>query len=452
MQPQDYRQKILTFPRFKQNAADMKTLFHAADYREQLLSLITQAQHRIYLAALYLQEDTGGQLILEALFEAKKRNPTLDLVVFVDWHRGQRGLIGATQQLGNAAWYAKQIAERGISLKIIGVPINTREMFGVFHFKGFVIDDTLLYTGASLNDVYLHIGDKYRADRYHLIKNQALTDSFVAYLHNQIAPCYPNFRLDDGLLHRPKKPKPLITQFRRDLMDKTYEIPLANGLVKDKQPQLSLMPLVGLGKKNNPLNETILDLVNSATQSLIFCTPYFNFPASLMRSVKQALKRGVRVEIIVGDKTANDFFIPETEPFKTIGAVPYLYEMNLRRYATKYSKALETGQLTLRLWAHDTHSYHLKGLWVDDDLMLITGNNFNPRAFHLDLENAILLHDPLDEKSQEKQAELSHIRQKTTVITSAEQLDDLSDYPLHVKKILTRLSRIRLDRLLCRIM
>lgn len=452
MQPQDYRQKLLALPRFKQNVTDIQTLFYASDYREKLLSLIARGQHRIYLAALYLQEDTGGLLILDALFAAKKRNSNLDIVIFVDWHRGQRGLIGAKQQLGNAAWYAKQIAEQGIHLKIIGVPINTREIFGVFHFKGFVIDDTLLYTGASLNDVYLHIGDKYRADRYHLIKNEALADSFVAYLHNHIAPCYPNFRLDDGLLYKPKKPKPLITQFRHALMVKTDDMNLANGLIKDKQPQLSLISLVGLGKKNNLLNETILDLVNSATQSLIFCTPYFNFPASLMRSVKQALNRGVRVEIIVGDKKANDFFIPETEPFKTIGAVPYLYEMNLRRYAIKYAKTLQTGQLTLRLWAHDAHSYHLKGLWVDDDLMLITGNNFNPRAFHLDLENAILIHDPLGEKTQEKQTELSHIRQKTSIIASAEQLDYLSDYPLHVKKIVTRLSSIRLDRLLCRIM
>ncbi|MBY0345447.1 MAG: CDP-diacylglycerol--serine O-phosphatidyltransferase, partial [Neisseriaceae bacterium] len=410
MQPQDYRQKLLTLPRFKQDAEAMQTLFHAADYREKLLSLIIHAQQRIYLAALYLQEDAGGLLILEALFEAKKRNSALDIVIFVDWHRGQRGLIGAKQQLGNAAWYKKQIAERGIPLKIIGVPINTREMFGVFHFKGFVIDNTLLYTGASLNEVYLHTGDKYRADRYHLIKNQTLTDCFVKYLHNNIIPCYPNFRLDDGLLHRPKKPKPIITQFRNDLMYKTYDLNTSDQLVKGSNKQLNLIPLVGLGKKNNLLNQTILDLVSSATQSLIFCTPYFNFTAPLMRSVKHALKRGVRVEIIVGDKTANDFFIPETEPFKTIGAVPYLYEMNLRRYATKYANVLKTGQLSLRLWAHGTHSYHLKGLWVDDDFMLITGNNFNPRAFNLDLENAILLHDPLGEKNQEKQAELSHIR------------------------------------------
>ena len=47
-----------------------------------------------------------------------------------------------------------------------GVPINTREVFGVLHIKGFVFDDTVLYSGASINNVYLQQQDKYRYDRY----------------------------------------------------------------------------------------------------------------------------------------------------------------------------------------------------------------------------------------------------------------------------------------------
>ena len=43
-----------------------------------------------------------------------------------------------------------------------GVPINTREVFGVLHIKGFVFDDTVLYSGASINNVYLQQQDKYR--------------------------------------------------------------------------------------------------------------------------------------------------------------------------------------------------------------------------------------------------------------------------------------------------
>lgn len=51
----------------------------------------------------------------------------------------------------------------------------------------------------------------------------------------------------------------------------------------------------------------------------------------------------------------------------------------------------------VRLWKDDDNTYHLKGMWVDDKWMLLTGSNLNPRAWRLDLENAILIHDPKQE-------------------------------------------------------
>ena len=56
-----------------------------------------------------------------------------------------------------------------------------------------------------------------------------------------------------------------------------------------------------------------------------------------MRNIIQLLREGKKVEIIVGDKTANDFYIPEDEPFKIIGALPYLYEINLRRFPEPFA-------------------------------------------------------------------------------------------------------------------
>ena len=52
---------------------------------------------------------------------------------------------------------------------IYGVPVQNRELFGVLHLKGFVIDDTVMYSGASLNDVYLARHGRYRLDRYHRV-------------------------------------------------------------------------------------------------------------------------------------------------------------------------------------------------------------------------------------------------------------------------------------------
>lgn len=75
--------------------------------------------------------------------------------------------------IGIAEWRKKN---PGIDIPVYGVPINTREALGVLHFKGFIIDDSVLYSGASLNDVYLHQHDKYRYDRYQLIRNAQMAD------------------------------------------------------------------------------------------------------------------------------------------------------------------------------------------------------------------------------------------------------------------------------------
>ncbi|SQC09583.1 CDP-diacylglycerol--serine O-phosphatidyltransferase [Klebsiella pneumoniae] len=122
-----------------------------------------------------------------------------------------------------------------------------------------------------------------------------------------------------------------------------------------------------------------------AEHKLTICTPYFNLPAVLVRNIIQLLRDGKQVEIIVGDKTANDFYIPEDQPFKIIGALPYLYEINLRRFLSRLQYYVNTDQLIVRLWKDDDNSYHLKGMWVDDEWMLLTGNNLNPRAWRLDL-------------------------------------------------------------------
>jgi len=75
----------------------------------------------------------------------------------------------------------------------------------------------------------------------------------------------------------------------------------------------------------------------------------------------------------------------------------------------------------------------LKGLWVDQHYNLMTGNNFNPRAFRLDLENALLIHDPKLELKQQWTLELESIHQHTTRLKGYKELEKLPDYPEKIK-------------------
>jgi CDP-diacylglycerol---serine O-phosphatidyltransferase len=170
------------------------------------------------------------------------------------------------------------------------------------------------------------------------------------------------------------------------------------------------------------------------------------------REVNRALARGVKIDIIVGDKTANDFYIPPSEPFKVIAALPYLYEISLRRFAKRHQRMIDSGQLNLHLWRDGDNTYHLKGMWVDQRYTLLTGNNLNPRAFRLDLENALLLDDPKGELLEPRQRELTEIFEHTRRIEHFQNLETLVDYPEAVGKFLRRVSRVRIERLLYRIL
>ena len=438
---------LAQLPKISQSVDDVEFFYAPAHFRETLLEKIASATRRICIVALYLEQDEGGRAILNALYEAKRQRPELDVRVLVDWHRAQRGRIGAAASNTNADWYCRTAQENpGIDIPVYGVPVNTREALGVLHFKGFIIDDSVLYSGASLNDVYLHQLDKYRYDRYHLIRNPQMADIMFNWVDKNLVHGRGVHRLDDP--HRPKSPeiKNDVRSFRQELRDAVYRF---QGDANNEE--LSVTPLVGLGK-SSLLNKTIFHLMPCAEHKLTICTPYFNLPAVLVRNIIQLLRDGKKVEIIVGDKTANDFFIPEDQPFKIIGALPYLYEINLRRFLSRLQYYVNTDQLVVRLWKDEDNSYHLKGMWVDDEWMLLTGNNLNPRAWRLDLENAILIHDPQHALAAKRDRELELIRTHTTVVRHYRDLQSIADYPVKVRKLIRRLRRIRIDRLISRIL
>jgi CDP-diacylglycerol--serine O-phosphatidyltransferase len=68
------------------------------------------------------------------------------------------------------------------------------------------------------------------------------------------------------------------------------------------------------------------------------------------------------------------------------------------------------------------------------------------------LENALLIHDPNAELAEQKQHELQNILVNTYAIQLHSQLEGVRQYPDSVRKLLTRLSRVRIDRLLYRIL
>lgn len=429
-------------------AACVNTLTSPSAFRETLLALIAGARRRILISALYLQDDDAGRQILEALYSARAATPQLDVAIYVDWHRAQRGLIGKQKSRGNAALYQDMAKKFGPGVTVFGVPVQRRELLGVFHFKGFVIDDTLLYSGASLNDVYLQRHKRYRLDRYHLIHSRELADSFANLLEETLRSSPAVCSLDRAEIPTRTTLWPKIAKFRKVLAHARYsfaDAPRRAGAV-------AITPLIGLGPRHNELNQAILQLVMQARRELVLLTPYFNLPASLRRVLRQQLKAGCRVTLVLGDKTANDFYIPPEEAFKTIGALPYLYETNLRRFCKMNQAYIDADILDVRVWRDGNNTFHLKGLLADDDYALLTGHNLNPRAWRLDLENGLLIHDPEKRLIAQHRAELQGILANTSRLTHYDEIETVDAYPLPVQRLLKRLAHVKADRLINRIL
>lgn len=426
-----------------QAAEKVEFLADSRAFKTRILQLIHSAKSRIYLTALYFEKDEAGQEILAALYQAKQANPALEIKILVDWHRAQRGRIGEEAASSNADWYAQKKAEYNLAqaIEFWGVPINTREVFGVLHLKGFVFDNTLLYSGASINNVYLQQFDRYRYDRYHTIENKTLTDSFIDLINQHILTHAAVNRLDDENRKKTIEIRPLIREFRKHLSQQQYHF-----AGQPQGEQLSLCPIMGLRKKNL-LNKTIEALFYQVQEKLTICTPYFNFPRALRNRIAWLLEEGKQVEIVVGDKTANDFFTPPEEKFTMASALPYLYEKNLRAFAKRFDRFIQNKQLTIRLWKDGENSYHLKGVWIDNRYILLTGNNLNPRAWSLDAENAVLIFDPKAELQTKAEAEQAQIRQHTTVLSHYSDLEQLKDYPEAVRKLLKKFGRVKLDKI-----
>src|SRR5699024_5801506 len=136
------KRRLARLPAYTLEAQQVEIILSSKAFKQQILELISQAKKRIYITALYWEKDEAVQEFLEAIDQAKQNHPDLDIKIFVDWHRAQRGRIGEDQQSSNADWYAAMRQKYGFDDVIVyGVPINTREIFGVLHIKGFIFDD-----------------------------------------------------------------------------------------------------------------------------------------------------------------------------------------------------------------------------------------------------------------------------------------------------------------------
>ena len=72
-----HQQYLAQLPKLPQAAGDIPIIYCPSVFRNKLLELIASATRRIYLVALYLENDDAGRDVLSALYRAKQQHVTL---------------------------------------------------------------------------------------------------------------------------------------------------------------------------------------------------------------------------------------------------------------------------------------------------------------------------------------------------------------------------------------
>ena len=78
---------------------------------------------------------------------------------------------------------------------------------------------------------------------------------------------------------------------------------------------------------------------------------------------------------------------------------------------------------------------------VDRQYALLTGNNLNPRAWGLDLENGLLINDSSGLLEPKFIHEKKFLLEHTSQIRSELDIEDIMSYPEPVKKVLSKVNK-----------
>ena len=417
-----------SLPGFEVKAEDIDVLNSPKEYHQKILELIKKTKKRIYLSLLYIENDEAGNEILEKLFQKKEENSEIDIQLFIDHHRAQRGRSDHPKDNGILPVIEalkKDIPEEK-QLSVTTVQIVKTEGKGVFHPKGMVFDDTLLYSGASISNKYCHVGDELRLDTYVLFENTPkLANSFVEQMQ-------VDFRANAG-----------------KILDSLEGFSSPEKTERNEDSVL-VTPLIGKNSKSE-VNEAMLNALKVAKEKITFYTPYFNLPEPLKEKIRETLNIGCKEQIVVGDKKANDWWLPpeqwkettnngfkDLNKFKFKSAsmqllgrtLPFFYEQQLKDFAKSFSKEIKDGLLKISLWKNGKNSTHTKRLEIDDKkIVILTGSNMNKRSWDTDLENAIVLQNLPQNLKKKFEKEQQSILENTETITSPEYIPNIKDYP-----------------------
>ncbi|KAF4033448.1 PLD-like domain [Phytophthora infestans] len=433
---------------FPLRSSDVTLLATPTDFYQQLVHNIQLAETRISISSLYLGTGQLESDLVGALATRLKERPHLQVQIVLDYSRGQRGGVTASsvtmlapllkQFPNNVELFLFRVPQlSGLKAKL---PPPFNETLGVSHAKVYLVDDTLVLSGANLsNDYFTNRQDRYvqltncgaLAQFYHQFVQLVTGFSYRVKLESLTSAKSDYKLLAPQLAHDSEAAK---TAMRRDL-EKLVD-PSQYQQDKDDArtdawafPTLQFTP-ISMDHDERVLSEFVRQLPRGS--QLQIASGYLNFPPFLSGLLEHCQ---AGLDVISAAPRANGFY--DARGVK--GALPMAYSLIEQDFFERtISREYPT---VLREFNRPNWTFHGKGMWWRPpsdgrssarglpQLTVVGSSNFGQRSYGCDLESNLVLFTRNSELQHRLQDEYDALTRDAEVVT--EQLWRRPERMLH---------------------
>ncbi|KAL4111614.1 hypothetical protein PRIC1_003292 [Phytophthora ramorum] len=437
---------------FPLRSSDVKLLATPTDFYQQLLHNIQNAETRVSISSLYLGTGQLEQALVRALVQRLREKPQLQVQLVLDYSRGQRGGITASSVTmlapllkefpTNVELFLFRVPQlSGLKAKL---PPPFNETLGVSHAKVYLVDETLVLSGANLSaDYFTNRQDRYvqltdcgaLAQFYHQFVELVTGFSYKVKLESLNGEKNDYELLSPVLAHDSEEAK---AAMRRDLEnlvnpgkhkeDKADELMDAWAF-----PTLQFTPIL-MDHDERVLSNFVKNLPRGS--QLQIASGYLNFPPFLSELLESC---GAGLDVVSAAPRANGFY--DARGVK--GALPMAYSLIEQDF---FERTLDREFPTvLREFNRPGWTFHGKGMWWRPpslplanghkaalglpQLTVVGSSNFGQRSYGCDLESNLVVFTRNPELRRRLQDEYDALACDTEVVT--EQLWRRPERMLH---------------------
>uniref|UniRef100_A0A8D9ACU7 CDP-diacylglycerol--glycerol-3-phosphate 3-phosphatidyltransferase n=1 Tax=Cacopsylla melanoneura TaxID=428564 RepID=A0A8D9ACU7_9HEMI len=439
-------------PVFPARSDQIKLLSQPNEFYSELLGRIQNAKTRIVLTSLYMGTGPLEEKLVQTLQSTLLNNQAVNVRILLDANRGTRGeinsqtlltpIVSQFSQHCNVAFYHTPDLRWPLSSLL---PHRYNELVGLQHMKFYLIDNSVIITGANLSSDYF----TNRQDRYILIEDhRQLSDFFddlsrvLSKISFQLRPNgisgeapssqssgVSNYQNLEGTPSSSRSPisrsegapssspggslssslvmskefeslSPVSPTKRDEYVERSRSLVMEmyNSYRNKQEPQPSdagppntwLAPLIECPPLSIAIDSTVTkQVIHHALDgsSLHLGTGYFNLTQDYVRAI--LAKPSVQYSVLMAHPTANGFLNARG----VAGGIPYAYTALAAQFLSQVSAL----KLSMFEYIRKGWTYHAKGLWYADRsddppiLTLIGSSNFGERSVRRDLECSLLI-------------------------------------------------------------